>query len=197
MKMAKASELDLEMAMELSQFVDELVNGYVPKHAMDEDDTDECECLDFDDRRQLVRVIEALTTIAKKGSLSRVTFGMVVVCDPRNELIDPDAHTLEVHPKFEQQARTACDAILNLRTALKWYADGEHFMKSDASAWDTVSGEPQNWLCDAAGTAMVEDGSLAGMVLNGSLTGAQMHELEDGEVVTSADHPTNPPTPAA
>lgn len=100
MKMAKASERDLEMAMELSHFVEELVDGYVPKQAMDEDDTDECEWLDFDDREQLVRVIEALTTIAKKGSIFRVTFGMAVVCDPRNELLDPDADTLELHPKW-------------------------------------------------------------------------------------------------
>ena len=75
----------------------------------------------------------------------------------------------------------AADEIESLRAALKWYADGEHFTKSDPDAWDTVSGEPQNWWCDEAGTAMVEDGSLAGMVLAGKLTGAQLGALEDGE----------------
>lgn len=100
MKIAKASEADLEMAMELSQFVEELVDGYVPKQAMDVDDTDDIEWLDFDDREQLVRVIEALTKIAKKGSIFRVTFGMAVVCDSRNELLDPDSDVLELHPKY-------------------------------------------------------------------------------------------------
>ena len=100
MKMAKASEADLEMAMELSQFVEELVDGYVPKQATDEDDTDDTEWLDFDDREQLERVIKALTKIAKKGSIFRVTFGMAVVCDPRNELLDPDSDVLELHPKY-------------------------------------------------------------------------------------------------
>lgn len=71
----------------------------------------------------------------------------------------------------------------NLRAALKWYADGEHFTKAQPDAWDTVSGEPQNWWCDEAGTAMIEDGTLAGMVLAGKLTGAQLGALEDGEVV--------------
>lgn len=101
MKMAKASEADLEMAMELSQFVEELVDGIVPRQASEDPKEDEeIEWLDFDDRDQLQRVIEALTRIAKKGSIFRVTFGMAVVCDPRNELLDPNADTLEVHPKY-------------------------------------------------------------------------------------------------
>ena len=77
--------------------------------------------------------------------------------------------------------REAADEIESLRAALKWYADGEHFTKADQNAWDTVSGEPQNWWCDEAGTAMVEDGSLAGMVLEGKLTGDQLGALKDGE----------------
>jgi hypothetical protein len=71
----------------------------------------------------------------------------------------------------------------DLLAALKWYADGEHFTKADPDAWDTVSGEPQNWWCDEAGTATIEDGTLAGMVLAGKLTGAQLTALEDGEVI--------------
>jgi hypothetical protein len=57
--------------------------------------------------------------------------------------------------------------IENLRKALQFYADGEHFIKSDDSAWDTVSGEPQNYWCDEAGTATVEDGSIARLALEG------------------------------
>lgn len=45
--------------------------------------------------------------------------------------------------------------------ALKFYADGDHLMFSDKDAWDTVTGEPPNLLCDEAGTATVEDGSIA------------------------------------
>lgn len=68
--------------------------------------------------------------------------------------------------------------IENLRAALQWYADGLHFDKASPDAWDTVSGEPQNWWCDEAGTATVEDGSIAAMVLRGELTGAQIQALE-------------------
>ena len=74
--------------------------------------------------------------------------------------------------------REAADEIENLRAALQWYADGLHFDKASPDAWDTVSGEPQNWWCDEAGTATVEDGSIAAMVLRGELTGAQVQALD-------------------
>ena len=69
-------------------------------------------------------------------------------------------------------------ARVDLEAALQWYADGLHFDKASPDAWDTVSGEPQNWWCDEAGTATVEDGSIAAMVLRGELTGAQVQALE-------------------
>ena len=81
--------------------------------------------------------------------------------------------------------------VQNLRAALKWYADGEHFTMAVQDAWDTVSGEPQNWWCDEAGTAMVEDGRHAGMVLEGTLTGAQLH-APDEDAALQASEPTTP-----
>lgn len=54
--------------------------------------------------------------------------------------------------------QTERDALLE---ALKFYADGHHFDIADEDAWDTVSGDPQNLWCDEAGTATVEDGSIA------------------------------------
>lgn len=56
--------------------------------------------------------------------------------------------------------------IARLRQALLFYAEKGHFMLSDESAWDTVSGEPQNLWCDEAGTATVEDGAIARAALN-------------------------------
>ena len=77
--------------------------------------------------------------------------------------------------------REAADLIENLRAALQWYADGLHFDKASAGAWDTVSGEPQNWWCDEAGTATVEDGSIAAMTLRGELTAAQIQALDGND----------------
>lgn len=81
----------------------------------------------------------------------------------------------------------SAEDVASLRAALAWYAAGEHFTRSDPDAWDTVSGEPQNWWCDVAGTATVEDGSLAQMVLDGKITGQRLHELQDGEEALCGD----------
>lgn len=56
-----------------------------------------------------------------------------------------------------------------LEAALRYYASGHHVLLSDASAWDSVSGEPPNFLCDEAGTATIEDGSIAKGFLLGQL----------------------------
>jgi hypothetical protein len=69
----------------------------------------------------------------------------------------------------------------DLIAALQWYADGLHFDKASPDAWDTVSGEPQNWWCDEAGTATIEDGTIAKQTLAGKLTAEQINALEDGE----------------
>ena len=60
-----------------------------------------------------------------------------------------------------------------LREALRFYAQREHFALSDANAWDTVSGEPQNYWCDDAGTATVEDGATARAALASTEGGAK------------------------
>ncbi len=63
----------------------------------------------------------------------------------------------------EQQQRLTVAERRNvaLEAALKFYADGDHLLLADADAWDTCSGEPINFLHDEAGTASVEDGSIA------------------------------------
>ncbi|RMS09266.1 hypothetical protein ALP72_03599 [Pseudomonas coronafaciens pv. coronafaciens] len=53
-----------------------------------------------------------------------------------------------------------------LEVALKFYADGDYLVLADHAQWDTCSGEPINWLHDDAGTASVEDGSLAKQALS-------------------------------
>lgn len=75
----------------------------------------------------------------------------------------------------EQDVRPSRAALI---AALKFYADGSHFLKSDADAWDTVSGEGQNYWSDEAGTATVEDGGIARMTLAGELTAARI-EADD------------------
>ena len=75
----------------------------------------------------------------------------------------------------ELQAESAAERrkVEALREALRFYAQREHFALSDANAWDTVSGEPQNYWCDDAGTATVEDGATARAALASTEGGAK------------------------
>lgn len=57
-----------------------------------------------------------------------------------------------------------------MREALTFYAQGEHF-HFDRAAWDTVSGEPQNYWCDEEGTATVEDGTIAKLAIDAATKG--------------------------
>lgn len=95
----------------------------------------------------------------------------IVLADEVKRLVD------KCNGYIADNARLA-EQVENMRAALQWYADGLHFDKASPDAWDTVSGEPPNWWCDEAGTATVEDGSIAAMVLRGELTGAQVQALE-------------------
>jgi len=55
-----------------------------------------------------------------------------------------------------------------MREALMFYAEGDHFT-FDRDAWDTVSDEPQNYWCDEAGTATVEDGTIAKLAIDAAM----------------------------
>lgn len=57
-----------------------------------------------------------------------------------------------------------------MREALTFYAQGEYF-HFDRAAWDTVSGEPQNYWCDEEGTATVEDGTIAKLAIDAEMKG--------------------------
>lgn len=104
MKMAKASEADLNMAMDVANVLDDIERGYFPSTLIvgEEADSENVEWIDTADREQYQRLIYGLKLLLNQGSISRVIWGMAVVCDPANECIDPDADTIEHHPKRQQ-----------------------------------------------------------------------------------------------
>jgi hypothetical protein len=100
MKMAKASEADLDMSIELSNALDSLTRRWgasVPEKVQrcEEGDT---ESFDRDDSEQCQRVLGYLLDLADRASISRVVFGCAVMLDPRNKCVDPNADTIELHP---------------------------------------------------------------------------------------------------
>lgn len=106
-------------------------------------------------------------------------------CDPREA-----AKELQLIAKRMNGGSWALERLA-LRAALAFYAEGNHFVRHDELAWETVSGEPSNLWEDENHTATVEDGSIAMAALRGQLYADQSdiaYELVNRE--TGAVHRT-------
>ena len=102
MKMAKASEQDMLMALDLANALDALAGRWgsvMPEKIARPTDEEGHEAFDIDDHEDCRRVIEHLIDLARSASLFRVAFGMTVLLDPRNKIMNPDTDTLEHHPE--------------------------------------------------------------------------------------------------
>lgn len=108
MNMAKASQEDLKMAMELANALEALNSRWgasMPKKIAKPQREDEEEGFSLDDDENCRRVCEYLIRLTRGASLSRVVMGMAVLLDPANALVDPDADTLEHHPDRKDSVR--------------------------------------------------------------------------------------------
>lgn len=135
MKMARASEQDLEVAQQTASFIEFLQKEWVPE-AMDSDD----DVFDIEDPEQCQQVLRKLLEINDHGSIFRVTFGLLVLLDPANKLIDPDADTLELHPDVTrlQAENAALQQRLNVADELvdDLKKDKERLDALEANFWD-------------------------------------------------------------
>ncbi len=111
MKMAKASEADLEAAIKIASALEAIDRGLMPE-GFDTDDG-EREDFDIDSGRDCRNVIRYILDLMDNGSIGRVVWGMAVILDPANEVIDPDASAIEHHPK-----RLEADKMRNQRDEL-------------------------------------------------------------------------------
>lgn len=111
--MAKASARDIDMAMDLIGVLDDIERGYFP-HRFSDPDVEISEWLDFTNREQYGRLIDNLCLLLRRGSIGRVIMGMAVVCDPKNECINPDADCIDHHPKRRQLEKQVEDLINKL-----------------------------------------------------------------------------------
>ena len=70
---------------------------------------------------------------------------------------------------FKKDREAMRAEIERLRCALRFYASRQHFQIDEDEDFDSVSGEPENWLCsDREGsTTMLEDGTIARLALRG------------------------------
>lgn len=96
MKMAKASQADLDAAIGICSALEAIDRGFMPE-GFDTDDGDRAD-FDIDDARDCRSVLDHLLELVGKGSIGRVVWGMSVLLDPNNQAVDPDLDYIEHHP---------------------------------------------------------------------------------------------------
>lgn len=111
MKMAKASEADLKVSLALAGVLEDIDSGYFPRDVAlgtngDESDDGEDEPhvhFDPDDPKHLRALYDRLKYClrAAPGGVARVLYGMDVLLDPANAIVDPGVTHLALHPRIE------------------------------------------------------------------------------------------------
>ena len=116
MKMAKASKADMEMALKLCSALEAIDRRFFPEGVEVDADPDE---FDIEDDEHCGIVLQHLYDILQGGSIGRVIWGMYVLMDPENRIVDPDARTLEPHPDFAA-AEIDAERYRLLRRGQQW-----------------------------------------------------------------------------
>lgn len=101
MKMAKASQADMDMAFELVNALEAISGRWhqvMPERIARTTDREETEEFSLHSAADCERVCTYLVDLVRSASLFRVVMGMAVLLDPANKLVDPVADTLEHHP---------------------------------------------------------------------------------------------------
>jgi len=137
--------------------------------------------------REEIERIDALAKAAVDGPvhvMKSAEFGSAdfpfIVLHASRAPCDPNVHAArlsEAEAQYYAALRNAWPTIYAdllaaldapaLRRGLRFYANQHHFDRNEPHEWDTVSDEPPNFWCDAAGTATVEDGTVAAKTLRG------------------------------
>lgn len=143
MMMAKASEADLNMAMEFCNAMDALTSMWptvptaISKSAPEKGD----EYFDCHDDEQCGEALRYLLKVAERASLMRVIWGCAVMLDPKNGCVDPDADNIEHHADTKdgrkaKEPRLLSDWRDEMGPVLWW-----HFPVTEAPFFGTPSTE--------------------------------------------------------
>ena len=116
MKMAKASTADMDMALKLCSALEAVDRRFFPEGSEGDNDPED---LDLDNDTHCGKVLRQLADVLQGGSIGRVIWGMHVLMDPQNKLVDPNARTLEPHPETVADA-TDAERYRLLRRGQQW-----------------------------------------------------------------------------
>ena len=109
MKLAKATQEDIDCAMKIAHALDAIGNQWGPTLPADLcDDPDDPDEFDIQDLTDCQRVVMHLLELSDCSRLNRVVMGMAVLMDPDNKLVNRDADHLDFHPEIRAMREAGC-----------------------------------------------------------------------------------------
>jgi len=114
MRIATPNENDINGALEVARALDEISNGWFPSNDADGDVE-----FDIDDGDDCRKALDMLIDIENKCSLMRAAMTTLVLCDPRNKVIDHSIDYVDHHPEIK--------AAVELKTKIDSFKDQSFF----------------------------------------------------------------------
>lgn len=101
MKMARASDEDMRALLDVVSIIEAVAKGWMPElEAEDDLDGPDDDFFDIDDPDHCRYIVEMLLRAEERGGLFRAAFGLTVLLNPKNELVDPHLDHIAKHPNI-------------------------------------------------------------------------------------------------
>lgn len=101
MKMAKASHEDMSALLDVVSVIEAMAKGWMPELKAEEGiECPDDDLFDPDDPEHCRYVVDMLLRADERGGLFRAAFGLTVLLNPKNELVDPDLDHIAKHPNI-------------------------------------------------------------------------------------------------
>lgn len=102
MRMARATEKDMEVGYELMALLDDMDRGYYPARPGDKSEGGPTH-FDSDNHEHLEYLFQRIYEIAdKSGSFGRIMGGMSVFLNPKNDIVDFNDHCIALSPSLKE-----------------------------------------------------------------------------------------------
>lgn len=107
MKIAKASERDINMAIELCGLLESLEKGFMPVSNEDNKDAE----FDRDNPDDCRVALNIILDKLRAGCIARVVWGMAWLAHPESKLLDLDADIIKAHPSLSNRQQRQAEIL--------------------------------------------------------------------------------------
>ncbi|MEC4749882.1 hypothetical protein [Methylomicrobium sp. Wu6] len=110
MNIAKASERDINMAIDLCGILDSIERGFMPVAATENGDNEDTE-FDRDNPDDCRVALNLIIDTLQVGCIGRVIWGMAALVNPESKLLDPGADIIKLHPSLSNRQQRQAEIL--------------------------------------------------------------------------------------